>query len=400
MLGGEPFTDGRFNVAISFYNITTPPLGIIAVALLTVAPLLGWRDTNMRNLLRALRWPAVAAVLAACVALFMGVHDLLPLAYVSLGVFAAGTNILMIVRTLRGGWLRIGGYLAHVGVVILLIGVVGSSVYASPDERLAMAAGSAVAYQGYEITFNEWKQTPDGGGVIDLTVRRGNEVFAAQPELYFDNNMGSTIQNPFIKSYVSHDLYISPADYVPENDPARPVMGIGDMVEIGPYQITFEDFDIDSEAMMASGKADVGAKLKVIYQGTQESTVTPRLMLASDPETGAATFEYEPVTLPGGHTLTLNSLYPSQRLIIIEAAGAGIDNLPVDPARAVITVSTKPAVLLVWVGMIVGTLGGGIAFFRRYLEGQARLSGQSARLPRGLAGLPGRAGWRGSGAAR
>ncbi len=45
--------------------------------------------------------------------------------YVLLASFAAASNLLMIVRTLRAGWLRIGGYLAHVGAGHFLLGVVG-----------------------------------------------------------------------------------------------------------------------------------------------------------------------------------------------------------------------------------------------------------------------------------
>jgi cytochrome c-type biogenesis protein CcmF len=69
----------------------------------------------------------------------------------------------------------------------------------------------------------------------------------------------------------------------------------------------------------------------------------------------------------------------------------------------VITVSTKPAVILVWSGLIIGILGGVIATLRRHLESQARLNGQHVRLPRGLplpSGLSGKLGWRSGGAAR
>ncbi len=400
-MGGQPFADGRFNVATSFYKTTTPPLAIVALALLVIAPLLGWRDTNIRHLLRALRWPGLVAVVATCAALVLGVRDPLPLAYVGLSVFTVGVNLLMIIRTLKGGWLRIGGYLAHVGLALLLIGIVGSSAYASPDERLSFAPGDTVSFQDYAITFNNWQQTDDGRGVIDLTVRHGNEEFSAQPELYFDPRMGSTIQNPHIQSYLWQDLYISPADFQPEYDPSRPVIGIGDEVEMGDYTIAFNNFDINMDSMMAGGKADVGAALTVTYDGKQ-SEVIPRLQLVQDEETKEARFEYNAAPLPGdgNQTISLVAIYPDQSLVILQGAGAGIDDLPVQPARAVVAVSTKPAIILVWVGMIVGILGGLVAFFRRYLEGQARLSGQPARLPRGLAGLPGKLRWRGSSAVR
>jgi cytochrome c-type biogenesis protein CcmF len=402
--GGEAFADGRFNVATSFYNITTPPLGIVAVVLMIIGPLLGWRDSNMHNLLRALRWPAAVAVVATIGALIIGVRDALPLAYVGLGVFALGTNVLMIVRTLKGGWLRIGGYLAHVGVCIMLLGFVGSSAYASPDERLAFRSGETVRFQDYEFTFNNWKSTDEGGGVLDLTVRRGDEVFSAQPELYVDEQMGSTIQNPAVKSYLWQDLYIAPADYQPEFNPTRPVLGIGDSVEMGPYTVTFADFEIDSTAMEQGGLAEVGARLVVSYEG-EEQTVTPFVQLEQATNDGEPNFLSTPAELAGGESISLVTFHPGQQLVMLQAKGPQVDNLPVDPAQAVVTVSTKPLVLLVWVGLIVSLVGGSVAMIRRYLEGRAALSGQPVRLPRGLprgsgSGRSGKWGWRGGSAAR
>jgi cytochrome c-type biogenesis protein CcmF len=89
---------------------------------------------------------------------------------------------------------------------------------------------------------------------------------------------------------------------------------------------------------------------------------------------------------------------------MLQARGPLVDDLPVDPAQAVVTVSTKPLVLLVWVGLIVSIIGGSIALGRRYLEGRAALSGQPVRLPRGLPRSSGSGrskwGWRGGSAAR
>jgi cytochrome c-type biogenesis protein CcmF len=400
--GGAPLEDGRFNMATSFYDTVTPPLGLVAIALLVIAPLLGWRDTNVRNMLRALRWPAVAAVVATCAALIVGARDPLPLAYIGLSVFAGGVNILMIVRTMRGGWLRIGGYLAHVGLAVMLIGIVGSSVYATPDEQLAFEEGDSITFRDYTITFNNWQQTDDGKGVLDLTVQRGDEIFSAQPQYYIDQRMGGVV-NPSIKSYIWQDLYIAPADYVPQFDPARPVMSVGSTNTMGPYEITFVDFDIDADSMMTGGMPDVGATLSVLYEG-EETIITPRLqILEAQEEGGDATLNSIPATLPGGETIALATLDPRQEVIMLQGQGGVLDTLPVQPARAVITASVKPAVLLVWVGLIVGVIGGMIAFVRRYKEGQAHLSGQRVRLPRGvpgLSGLPGKMGWRGGSAAR
>jgi len=59
-------------------------------------------------------------------------------------------------------------------------------------------------------------------------------------------------------------------------------------------------------------------------------------------------------------------------------------NLPITPARAVITVSTKPAVALVWIGILIGILGGLVATWRRSVEGTLMLLGKPVRLPQGV----------------
>lgn len=377
----QPFTDGRFGLIESFYSTTVPPLALILIALMIVGPLLGWRDTNMRNLLRALRWPALAAVLVTCAGLLLGVRDLLPLAYLGLGAFAAGTNILMIVRTLRSGWLRIGGYLAHVGAAVMVAGVIGSTTYATPEDRIVVPEGQSIRAYGYDFRFNGWALMPDGKGVLDMTVIRGDETFRAMPQLYFNQRMGATMATPSIKSELLHDLYISPVEYQPPIDSNNAELGVGDTGEVGPYTITFLGFDT-SDAH-AGGSADVGAKLQVTYEG-ETVDVMPRLRLTANADSMAEAIQMLPVTLPGGHEANLLTFDPNQRRVIIQVEGL---NLPVEPAKAVVTVSLKYAIKLVWLGTIIGVLGGLIAIVRRSYEGKPRVAGQRAPLPRGLGEL-------------
>ncbi|MFN8569603.1 MAG: hypothetical protein U0Z44_19225 [Kouleothrix sp.] len=135
------FTDGRFGLVAGFYHATVPPLAIILVLLMIVGPLLGWRDTSMP--------PAAHAALAGARGRAGGLRG--RAAWRARSVAAAGLyrpgrvrgrhhDCAMIVRTLRGGWLRIGGYLAHVGLAVLLTGVVGLELL-----RHARAAASAAA---------------------------------------------------------------------------------------------------------------------------------------------------------------------------------------------------------------------------------------------------------------
>ncbi len=141
-----------------------PPLGLVLIGLMIIGPLLGWRDSNPRKLLRSLRWPAVAAVVVSCAALLLDARQPLSLAYLGLGTFAIGTNLLMIIRTVKSGWLRIGGYLAHTGLAVMLAGVVGSAGYASPDQRVVIPQGDSISAYGYEFAFNGYRLTPENKG--------------------------------------------------------------------------------------------------------------------------------------------------------------------------------------------------------------------------------------------
>jgi cytochrome c-type biogenesis protein CcmF len=378
----QPFTDGRFSLASSFYKRTVPPLGAVIIVLMIIGPLLGWRDANLRHLLRTLRWPALAAVIAAVVAMLINVRDLVSLAYVTGGTFAIGTNLVMLVRTLRGGWLRIGGYLAHLGFSLTLIGMVGSSAYATPDQRLVLSPGETTKIYGYQFTFNGYQLDAQQRGVLDMTVTDGkNDTFSARPFLYYNDRMGATMQTPAIHSLLYQDIYIAPAGYDPESNPAKPIIGVGKTATMGPYEITFVDFNLDRNAMTNGGPIKVGAKLNVVYNG-KTTAVEPTIQVSADATSGDQKLEHIAVPLPGGQTITLVEVDPTNRMVMLEGKGAGLDNLPVVPAKGVITVSVKPLVVFVWMGIVIGVIGGLIALLRRYLEGRAALAGQPIRLPK------------------
>ena len=241
--------------------------------------------------------------------------------------------------------------------------------------------GQTVTAYGYDFSFNDWKQTPIGKGVLDLTVKRGDDIFNAAPTLYFNPRMGATMAEPSIKTEFFRDVYISPQEYEPPNDRNAARLAVNGKQEIGPYTITFLGFDASESHTAGSG--DIGAKLRVTYQG-QDSTVTPAIRLVANETDPAKAIQLLPATLPGGHSISFENFDPVQRFADVRVAGL---NLPVEPAKAVVTVSLKPGILLVWLGVGIGVLGGLIAMVRRTLEGRWQPGGQRARLPRGLAGL-------------
>jgi cytochrome c-type biogenesis protein CcmF len=357
--GGQPFTDGRFSLMPDFFKRTTSPLGLVLVTLMAVGPLLGWRGTNGRKLLLSLRWPFIAAVILTSVGIVLGVRDGMSLAYLTIASFALGSNLLMIIRTLRSGWLRIGGYLAHVGMALLLVGVVGSYAYASPEEKLVIPQGETQCMFGHCFTFWGYDEKPDGKHVLRLEVDRNSDrPFVASPDVYFNARMGAEVRTPAIKRYLWQDLYIAPEQYLPAVNLNAAEVVPGVQQEIGPYSVRFDGFDVQDH-LAAGNYAIVQATVTVTHEN-QVNVMTPQLRLEAD-----KAFTEIPVPLTDGRSLVLENINPGAQMAKLRIDGL---NLPPLPARAVFTVSIKPAIALVWLGTLLMSLGGFLAVVRRRLE--------------------------------
>jgi cytochrome c-type biogenesis protein CcmF len=369
--GFEPLTDGRFSLTADFFERTMPPLGLVIVLLVSVGPLFGWRDTHRAKLLRTLRWPLLGALVATIVAAMLGVGRPMALAYVGLATLAIGSNLLMIVRTLRSGWLRIGGYLAHVGAGMLLIGVVGSYAYASEDLRMVIPQGETQSAFGHTFTFWGYDDSRiDGRHGLRIEVDRETEPFVAQPEVYYNARMSTWTRTPAIKRSLWRDLYLSPSEYLPAGDPNTAMLVPKQQTQIGPYTLRFDGFEVEDH-LESQSAAEVGATV-TITQSDNVRVVQPRMRL----EVGKLI--PLPVDIGEGKRLILDNFVPGTQQVLLRVEGL---NLPLQPARAVLEVSTKPAIALVWIGALLMALGCGLAVLRR--RGEQRAVREAAREPAG-----------------
>jgi cytochrome c-type biogenesis protein CcmF len=157
-------------------------------------------------------------------------------------------------------------------------------------------------------------------------------------------------------------MYISPVEYQPPFDRNIADLNEGQTKEIGPYEITFNGFMVPTDK--TTDKADISAQLRIVYEGKSYDITPGIVILANETDPNKAVQEM-PVDLPGGHTASMAAFDPNQKRVIIRVGGL---QLPVDPARAVITVSVKPGIVFVWSGIIIAVIGGVIAVIRRQYE--------------------------------
>ncbi len=144
----DVFRGETVTVAAPFYNKVNGPLLLALIFLMGVGPLLPWRRAGGRRLLHTLKFPLAAAALTALVLALAGVRQPIALfafaifVMVATGVFqewVRGTRVrhgrgeawpVAFGRLLASNRPRYGGFIVHLAIIMLAIGVTASSFYA------------------------------------------------------------------------------------------------------------------------------------------------------------------------------------------------------------------------------------------------------------------------------
>jgi cytochrome c-type biogenesis protein CcmF len=158
LVNGTQQTMGR-----PYYDFFLRIFGLPLLLLMGIGPLVAWRRTSGRALLKTLRWPLGVAAITGAVLIVLGAGSSLPglIAY-TFSAFVLATIVVELVRGTRAtGSLvqlvsrnrrRYGGYIVHASIVLLAIGIVGSSAYQTQRE-FQVRKGQTFSMPGYKAKF-------------------------------------------------------------------------------------------------------------------------------------------------------------------------------------------------------------------------------------------------------
>jgi cytochrome c-type biogenesis protein CcmF len=167
----EAIRGTKVSVGAPFFNLVNIPLFLALLFLMGVGPLIAWRRASGDNLVRNFAKPVAAGVLAALVLRLAGVGNVLVLACMGLVVFVTGTIVLDFVRAARArrrtgsGWggatwgllrrqnRRYGGFVVHLGILVVALGVAGSQAWSLHTEA-TLHRGETVQLAGYKVRFD------------------------------------------------------------------------------------------------------------------------------------------------------------------------------------------------------------------------------------------------------
>jgi cytochrome c-type biogenesis protein CcmF len=151
------------SVSKPYYDFFLHSFGLPLLLLMGIGPLVAWRRASLRALGKTFAVPAVVAVVTGAALLAAGFGSSLPglLAY-TFSAFVVASIVLEFVRGRRaaGSLVRLvgrnrrryGGYIVHAAIVLLAVGIAGSSAYQTIRER-TLRPGQSMEVAGYTLTY-------------------------------------------------------------------------------------------------------------------------------------------------------------------------------------------------------------------------------------------------------
>src|SRR5262245_53190524 len=161
----------KVSVGAPFFNQVNVPLFLSLIFLMGVGPLIAWRRASAENLRRNFVWPVLTGIAAATLFWILGVRSALAALSLALTVFVASTIAVDFVRATRArqrtgrsvlhgvaGLLvrhnrRYGGFIVHLGILVITLGVTGSQAWSVQTES-TLRQGDVAQLAGFRVRFD------------------------------------------------------------------------------------------------------------------------------------------------------------------------------------------------------------------------------------------------------
>ncbi|HET8579346.1 MAG TPA: heme lyase CcmF/NrfE family subunit [Methylomirabilota bacterium] len=209
----------KVSVGAPFFNLVNIPIFLSLLLLMGIGPLIAWRRASAENLKRNFLKPVAVGIVAAAVLYVAGVGNALTVACLGLVVFVTGTIVLDFYRASRArrrtgdAWgeatwglllrqnRRYGGFVVHLGILLIAVGVAGSQSWSTQTET-SLERGQSAELAGYRVRF-------DG-----LEPSEESNHFKVTGTFTVSNGRGAlTVLRPAKKFYPQEQTPIAAVDY-------------------------------------------------------------------------------------------------------------------------------------------------------------------------------------------
>jgi cytochrome c-type biogenesis protein CcmF len=227
----ELFTGQKVTVGPPFYEKVNGPLFAALLLLMGLAPLTMWYRTSIRWLRKMTIGPAVAATVVCIILFIMGITNWVALLGFWIVTFSLALTMfefyrgvrartrskgespfLALTRLIGRSRRRYGGYIIHLGVLVMAFGIISTELY-QQETQLRLIRGESVALGAYNMTFNGVERFPGEDDLViteaTVDVFKDDEYVATltpRTELYTRSGQPMTI--PDARSTIGEDFYV------------------------------------------------------------------------------------------------------------------------------------------------------------------------------------------------
>ncbi|MEA1881591.1 MAG: heme lyase CcmF/NrfE family subunit [Candidatus Marinimicrobia bacterium] len=224
----------KITVGPPFFNQINIPIGLILLALTGIGPLLAWRKTGRKSLIRNFTFPILTGLVTAVSLLIFGYTGNVVISF-SLAAFVTATVLTEFIRGIRArtnkfeesiftalarmvskNRSRYGGYVVHLGIVLMFVGFTGHAF--DEEKEFSLKVGEKDHVAGYEfelVQMSEAERPNHYAWISDLRVtdNQGQFVTNLRPEkrVYFHKNPDINRRQPHseldIHSTLNKDIY-------------------------------------------------------------------------------------------------------------------------------------------------------------------------------------------------
>lgn len=232
----ELLTGQKVTFGPPWYEQNTGPLFAGLLFLMGVAPLSAWGHSTFKSLGRSIWKPALVAVLVLVVVILTGTTFWAALIGFFLAAFVSAVTLYdygraVLARHRSTGeslpvalWRlagrnrrRYGGYIIHMGVVLMALGIIGIEMF-QVETQGTIRKGQSLTLQNYTITFKDLAEfdTDDERNVARAVVsvtKNGQPLGDLYPrrDFYYEAQQSMTI--PGVRSTMEDDLYVLLVDW-------------------------------------------------------------------------------------------------------------------------------------------------------------------------------------------
>ena len=219
------------SLAVPFLNQVNIPIFLAIILLAGICVTTGWRQVAIRSLWRILRWPLGASLLLGLTLLLFGLRGWYPIVGLAVCCFVPFTVAAEWVKSTGARhrnlgenypkaffglvWSdkpRHGGYIVHIAIILISIGIIGSSAY-SVSKEAALMPGESMAIGNYSLVFEKLNLNTAIGEMIfsaDISVYKNSKLIGElTPVKYFDQAYNGEVNTASVRSSLVEDLYVT-----------------------------------------------------------------------------------------------------------------------------------------------------------------------------------------------